>query len=193
MKTEKPRRWAALLVAVLTVLGACGGPAEEGAEPEAALAAAAPTLADLEALGIPNAAMPLPHVLTMGQPTEEQLTALVNLGYTNFISLRASSEEGTGWEEGITCDEGIQLARLPVSGPEDLTREKVMELDRLLAQAGNEGTVIYCATGNRAAALLALRAYWLEGVDPRAALELGRRAGLGRWETAVSELLAAPR
>jgi protein tyrosine phosphatase (PTP) superfamily phosphohydrolase (DUF442 family) len=137
--------------------------------------------------------MPLEHLVTMGQPTPEQLSALVDLGYTDFISLRPVAESGAGWEEGIVADEGIAFARVAVSGAEGLTRENVAALDEAIDAAGGRPTVIYCASGNRVGAMLALRAYWLEGAEPEAALALGREAGLSRLEPVVAELLAAPR
>jgi protein tyrosine phosphatase (PTP) superfamily phosphohydrolase (DUF442 family) len=193
MKTEKPCRWALFVAVTVTAMGGCDASPEEEGAPSAELTTPAPTLADVQAVGIQNTAMPLDNLVTTGQPTEEQLFALVDLGYTNFISLRPPTEEGAGWEEGIASDEGIQFARIPVDGAQGLTRENVLELDRLLGQAGDEGTVVYDSSGNRVGALLALRAYWLEGADPQAALDLGRRAGLSGLEPTVSELLAAPR
>ncbi|SVC09755.1 uncharacterized protein METZ01_LOCUS262609, partial [marine metagenome] len=51
----------------------------------------------------------------------------------------------------------------------------------------------YCASGNRVGGLLALKAYWLDGVEPDDALEIGRQAGLTGLESAVQELLSQPR
>jgi protein tyrosine phosphatase (PTP) superfamily phosphohydrolase (DUF442 family) len=208
MNNENYRRKVLLTYAVTAMLVACGEPAEEtppplaeptGAETTPAETAAretpvpAPTLEQVQAVGVPNTGMPLDNVVTAGQPTQEQLSELVDLGFTNFVSLRPNTEEGTGWEEGIALDEGIQFARIPVAGAEDLTRENVLELDRILDEAAEEQTVLYCSSSNRVGALLALRAYWLEGADQRTALELGRSAGLSRLEPQVTELLAAPR
>jgi protein tyrosine phosphatase (PTP) superfamily phosphohydrolase (DUF442 family) len=190
-RTHARTRW--LTTALAPLLVACGDGEREAPPPEAALAAPAPTLADVQAAGVPNTAMPLDNVVTAAQPTEEQLAALVDLGYTNFVSLRPATEEGAGWEEGIAPDEGIRFARIPVEGETGLTRENVLELDRILKESQEEGTVLYCSSSNRVGALLALRAYWLEGANPQAALELGRRAGLSRLEPAVAELLATPR
>jgi protein tyrosine phosphatase (PTP) superfamily phosphohydrolase (DUF442 family) len=207
-ETHSRTKWLAWTLA--TLLCACGAP-EEGAEEPPPLAeptgaettpaetaaretpVPAPTLEQVQSIGVPNTGMPLDNVVTAGQPTQEQLSELVDLGYTNFVSLRPNTEEGTGWEEGIAADEGIQFARIPVAGAEGLTRENVLELDRILDEAAEEQTVLYCSSSNRVGALLALRAYWLEGADQQTALELGRNAGLSRLEPQVTELLAAPR
>lgn len=178
----------------LVALAACGEPAPE-AQPEAPVAAApSVTLTDVEGLGVPNASMPMEHLLAAGQPTEEQMAALIQMGYTNFVSLRDPSERGAGWEETRVMDMGdISFSRIPVSGAEDLTRENVEALDRILDEAAAQNTVLYCGSSNRVGGLLALRAYWLDGATAEEALALGRDAGLRGLEPAVAELLAQPR
>lgn len=181
-------------LAGLLAFAACGGPAPE-ARPEAPISAA-PTvsLADIERLGVPNPSMPIEHLLAAGQPTEEQMAALIQLGYTNFVSLREPGETGAGWEETRVMDMGdISFSRIPVTGAEGLTRANVEALDRVLDEAGAKNTVLYCGSGNRVGGLLALRAYWLEGATAEEALALGRDAGLRSLEPAVADLLAQPR
>jgi len=196
MKTENARWWRLMTTAVL-VVGACAESAEdeEEAPPPETLTAAAPTLADLQAIGIPNTAMPLSNVVTARQPTEEQLTALVDHGFIHFISLSPSTAEGAGWEEGIAADAGIHFSRIPVEGADGLTRENVFELDRVLNEVEDQdrATVVYAVNADEVGAMLALRAHWLEGADPEVAIELGQRAGLSGLERSVRELLTAPR
>ena len=80
-----------------------------------------------------------------------------------------------------------------MAGAGGLTRENVMVLSEILEEASSENTVLYCASSNRVGGLLALKAYWLDGVEPDAALEIGRQAGLTGLESAVQELLSQPR
>lgn len=169
-----------------------GGAAAEADGAEAATTVAADPLPTAEALGVENAAAPLPGLLTSAQISEEQLEGLREVGYGTFISLRPTSEAGAGWEEVYATEHGVSFDRIPVAGADDLTRENVETLDRMLDEAG-EGAVLYCASSNRVGALLALRAYWLDGADPEEALELGRAAGMTRLEGRVTELLAEPR
>jgi len=192
MNTTLKYLFRALLVA-MPLWVACGEPAPEPRGEASITSGRAITLADVQALGVPNPGMPQSNLVTMGQPTQEQLARLVDLGYASFISLRPSTEEGTGWEEAMVSDEGISFVRLPVAGAEGLTRENVAALDRLLGEAADQPTVLYCASGGRVGAMLALRAYWMHGASAEEALALGREAGLTRLEPAVSELLAAPR
>jgi uncharacterized protein (TIGR01244 family) len=132
--------------------------------------------------------MPIAGMVTGGQPDQAQLDALVAAGFENFISLRPAGEDGAGWEEsGVGAP--ASFARLPIRGGTDLTRENVEALGRMLDEAGDGATVLYCASGNRVGALLALKAAWLDGVPPEDAMELGLAAGMTRLEPAVAELL----
>ena len=183
-------RRPSLGIATVLLIGACSAPAPNGTQGDAA---AAPTLEDVRALGVRNAAAPAPGLLTAGQPTQEQIDRLADMGYRRFISLRVPSEDGAGWEEAHLSSNEASFDRIPVSGRAGLTRENVAALDRLLDESEGEPTVVYCASSNRVGALLALRAYWHEGADAEEALALGRSAGLASLEPAVAELLAEPR
>jgi uncharacterized protein (TIGR01244 family) len=141
------------------------------------------------ALGMQNAREPRPGLVTAGQPDQETLPGLTDAGFTTLISLRPASERGAGWEEDQASESGVSFTRIPVAGAEGLTRENVEALDRALEAAGDTPTLLYCASGNRAGALLALRAHWIEGVPPERALALGRDAGMTGLEPAVAALL----
>ena len=138
-------------------------------------------------LGVRNARMPIEGLLTSGQVTEEQFDALAEEGYRHFISLRPESENGAGWEEAYA--QPGTFNRIPIAGAGDLTRENVAALDELLDEAGDDPAVLYCASSNRVGALLALRAYWMDGVPAEEAAELGRAAGMTSLEGPVLELL----
>ncbi len=181
MSTSNGRRPRGLFLLGSVALVACSA-AERPPEQ------APPTLAAAVALGVPNAREPIPGLVTAGQPTPDQLDGLVATGYTHFVSLRPATESGAGWEEERS-GANLDFTRIPVSGATDLTRDNVEALDRVLAEAGGAPTVLYCASGNRVGALLALRAYWLDGASATDALALGRAAGLTRLEPAVMALL----
>lgn len=148
-----------------------------------------PTLADATELGVRNARMPVDGVVTAGQPTPEQVEGLVEAGYTAFISLRPEAEDGAGWEESHASDGSYDFRRLPISGAGDLNRENVEAFAELLDETDGEPTVLYCASSNRVGAMLALKAYWIDGAEPEEALELGRAGGLTRLEGPVREIL----
>lgn len=184
---------AALLV--LAPLAGCADapqPAPDAAsEPVPVVSTAAPA-GDLDAalaMGVPYAHEPSPGVLTAGQITQAQMDALAASGYTTFISLRLPTEEGTGWEEAYAAQSGLSFARIPVGGPEGLTRENAEALDHVLKAAGDGKAMLYCGSANRVGALLAMRAHWLDGATPEEAMALGKAAGMTRLEPDVARLL----
>lgn len=198
MRLHKPVRairLPALIGAVFVV--ACGEPAQEPANTSTGQASmtSAPsvTATEIQDLGVRNGTILTDNLLAAGQVTEVQFEELVDMGYTNFISLRPTSENGAGWEEAHVVDDDVTFTRIPVAGAGGLTRENVMALNEILEEASSENTVLYCASSNRVGGLLALKAYWLDGVEPDDALEIGRQAGLTGLESAVQELLSQPR
>jgi protein tyrosine phosphatase (PTP) superfamily phosphohydrolase (DUF442 family) len=191
MKTLSNHRPLLAGLVAVALTSACA--AEERSEtPEAPqVAVATASLEDATSLAVRNARLPQPQLLTAGQLTEAQLDGLAEAGFENFISLRLADEDGAGWEEAYAASQSVSFTRLPVAGSDGLTLENVQELDRLLDAAGDAPTVLYCGSSNRVGALLALRAFWLDGASAEEALELGRAGGMTRLEPAVDELLAA--
>lgn len=190
MNSPTRRRTTPLFLLGLLAALACTADARPQAEVEVqALSQPAITLESATALEVRNARMPLPGLVTAGQPTQEQFDGLVAAGFENFISLRLADEGGAGWEEEYAPGAGASFTRLPVSGSAGLNRETAEELGRLLDAAGDGGTVLYCGSSNRVGALLALKAFWVDGVSAEDALELGKAAGVTRLESTLVELL----
>lgn len=180
----KPSRIMSRLLATVLVgtsLVACGGGAS--GEPPVAAADEAPALA------LPNQRQPEPQITTGGAPTAEDLTAAAAAGYVLVVDLRTETEPGQPEARAAVEALGMRYASIPVAGADGVTPEAAAELDALLASA--EGpAIVHCASGNRAGALLALRAF-AGGADVEAALEVGRSAGLTSLEGAVRERLEA--
>ncbi|MEM9291075.1 MAG: protein tyrosine phosphatase family protein [Acidobacteriota bacterium] len=144
----------------------------------------------LDTLEIRNSALPLPNVLTAGQPTEEQLRQAAELGFRTVINLRSEGED-LGFDEAAVATElGLEYLAIPISGAQDLTPKAVETLSEALANAPTQPVLLHCASSNRVGALLALKAQWLDGASTQEALILGREAGLTRLEPAVTEMLS---
>ena len=174
------------LAALSLLLGCSSGNPEADA---GASESPAPSLEMASALGVRTARMPVEGMLTAGQPTEEQLEGLLDAGFAHVISLRPESEDGAGWEETHASAAGYDFDRLPIVGAESLTRENVEAFAALLEETEGEPTVVYCASGNRVGAMLALKAFWLDGVEPEEALEIGLAGGMTRLTEPVAEIL----
>lgn len=177
----------ALGLALVGLLAACGGRAQEpGGAAEAVAQTAVPDAAEL----LPNGKRLEGDLLAGGQPSLEQLRALRDLGYRTVVDLRTEGEGGPGAEEveGL----GLSFVRLSVAGAEDISEEKARTLDVVLGSV--EGPVVlHCGSGNRVGALLALRARYVEGASPEEALERGKEAGLTGLEPVVRQRLGLPR
>ena len=141
---------------------------------------------------LPNGHRPLPGLLTGGQPSADQITHLAAVGYQVVVSLRAPAEGAPSLAEHARSL-GLSYVEIPVTGPEDLDRERVAALGKLVVERGERPLVVFCATGNRAGALLALEQAQVEGWPPEAALWVGQAAGLDQLEDEVRELLGLPR
>lgn len=153
----------------------------------AVLAAPPPLLPPLQ-----NARTPAAGVLSGGQPTRDQIASAGLAGYKTVINLRQATEPGFGWEAAAVEAAGMAYVSIPVDGAAGLTRGNVVRLDAALKEAAEKGPVLlHCGSGNRIGAMLALRAVWLEGKDPAAALEYGRAAGLTSLEPVVQAMLAS--
>jgi uncharacterized protein (TIGR01244 family) len=125
--------------------------------------------------------------VSSGQPDEALLQAIADAGFTTVVDFRSPNED-RGLDEQKAVEElGMVYATLPVSGPSDVTFDNAAALDKILAE--NEGRVfLHCSSGNRAAALYALREKLL-GASNDDALEVGKVAGLTRFESIVTERL----
>jgi uncharacterized protein (TIGR01244 family) len=122
------------------------------------------------------------------QPTEATLEEIKAAGYAAVIDLRGPDENrGLVDERASVESRGMSYIPLPILGAGDITYDNANELDRLLAQF-DKPVFVHCGSGNRAGALLALRAK-INGADNDTALEAGRETGLTGLENVVRERL----
>lgn len=136
-------------------------------------------------LDVPHAFQPFEDVCCAGQPDEQCLQQARDKGYRTVVNLRTAGEV-TDWDPEAVCrDLGLEYVHIPISGPDDLTEENARRLDEAISDDSARPALVHCGTSNRVGALFAIRAAWLQGVDPESALELGRDAGLTKLEDAV--------
>ncbi len=119
--------------------------------------------------------------------------ALTIRGLGTVIDLRSSDEIGPDNPVAIEARAlNLDYVSLPVAGAEDLTPARVEHLRSALDSSRGQ-VLLYCTNGDRAGALLALMAHQEEGLSRRAALSLGRRAGLRALEAEVERRMRALR
>jgi uncharacterized protein (TIGR01244 family) len=175
------------LAALVALLGftACAAPAPEPApsaapEPEPEVAGIDP------AQLLPNGAEPFAGLITGGQPTLEQLDAASAQGIKTVINLRTPGESEIG--QADVEARGMTYVALPIAS-DGLTAENAAAFAAAI-DAAERPAIVHCGSGNRVGALFALKAYYQDGADTDAAVELGNTAGLTRMEPAVREHLA---
>lgn len=182
-----------MLIGLCGALGCAGSgayaPSPEHAEADAATqqvessAAAESNLAAL--VDIPNAKRPRPYLLTGGMPSEANLASAGQAGFATVVSLLPETEPEQSTVEGL----GMTFVSIPVAAPDDLTEDNARKLGAVLQAPDNRPILLHCGSGNRAGALLALEAHFVEGLSPEEALTLGKAAGLTSLEPVVRERL----
>ena len=127
--------------------------------------------------------------MASGQPTQEQLAALADMGIKHVINLRPDSE--TDWDEKSVV-EGLNMEYhlIPVPGKPGITIENAKKLDELLQQLEGEPLLLHCSSSNRVGSLIALAEYHVRGADIETALAKGRDYGLTRLEPMIREKLS---
>lgn len=153
--------------------------------------AMAATPAETTLAGLPHVAFPAPHRVASGRLQASDIATLEHAGIRQVIDLSVDSETPGFDEAAAVRAAGIGYRNLPIHGAGDLTRANVAQFDRLLRDAGDQLTLVHCASGNRVGAMIALRAALVDGQSTEAALAEGRRWGLKSLEPAVRERLQA--
>ena len=97
---------------------------------------------------------PREHLFTGGQPSAQQLRDVAQSGVTTVIDLRMPQEDAVTTKPLLPSNSACATYACPLPAPPTSTTP-MRTLDRLLRQDTNT-TLLHCASGNRAGALLAL-------------------------------------
>lgn len=163
--------------------------------PDAASAAAPTPASALERQAVagpalPNLRQPRPGLYTGGQPAAEAWTAMAAAGVGTVINLRPEAELAGRDEAAEVHAAGMAYHQIPVAGANDITAENADRLWSLL-QAAKGPVVVHCASGNRVGGLLSVALVRHGGLQPEAALALGREAGMASTEAKAKMVLAS--
>ena len=107
---------------------------------------------------------------------QEQVEFIKSLGVSLAIDLKESGE--TDFDDSGAFEQlGVEYAHFPISDVSSLEFEGLCRFEKLLGSA--EGPkLIYCMSGNRVSALLALKLVLVCGHPKQRALDLAMRVGL---------------
>lgn len=132
---------------------------------------------------------PSDKVLVGGQPTADVLRQAAESGIEVVVNMRGVDEDPGYDEEALAAELGLTYLRVPIAGPQDLSPESVMLFDAVLKQVGDRPSLMHCGSGNRVGAMYALHASKYDGLEPEAAIEVGKAHGLKGLEGTVREKL----
>lgn len=150
-------------------------------------AADAPTYRQIVETQVENLSQPEANRFSSAQPTQEQLAALAEAGVKHIVSLRPASE--LDWDERAVVESlGMTYHNVPVSVPDGINQDNANAFSQLLADIGDEPTLMHCASGNRVGAMVALK-HGQETGDVETAVTLGKAWGMTRLEDMVRNKL----
>lgn len=141
----------------------------------------------IESFDMANTIMFSKKIIVGGQPTIDDLHNMQASGITQIVNLRPENEVIDFDEVALIQQLGMQYHLIPVTEIATFTRKTAEKLLQILAL--EEPTLVHCASGNRVGALIALAAYWCEGVNAQDALDKGLQAGLTKLAPEVKKLM----
>ena len=126
-----------------------------------------------------------------GQPDAPAIEDAGMEGVTLIINLRSESESDW-YEAGAAETFGLQYLQVPVDGrATPLAPEPFNQINQVVEANPDSKILVHCASGNRAAAWLAIYLAQVRGMNAEEAISLARQAGLtsGGLENKVREYL----
>ena len=140
---------------------------------------------------MPNTSRPAPQRIAAGAVEPQDVSGLRAAGVER-VNTRRLDAETPGFDEAAAMRAaGIDYESLPINGADGLTRENVERFAQLLAESGDDLTLVHCGGSNRVGALVALKAGWLENRPLEEAVAEGTRWGLSGLEPEVRKRLDA--
>ena len=121
--------------------------------------------------------------------SSDQIDFVKSLGVNRVIDLK-SSEETPFLDKQEFENTGIEYFNLPIQDLETLSFDELQEFGKLINHKSGK-VLVYCMSGNRVGALLALNACIVCGHPKKRSLEFGERIGMKNPNTKqiISELL----
>jgi len=127
--------------------------------------------------GLANARQFERGIVTAGQPTAEQIEAAQAQGVQTVINLRPQGEMQEFDEAALVQKTGMNYVHIPVAGPDDINDANARLLDEALVP-GALPALVHCGSANRAGALIAYRARFIQHKSDHESMGLGIAAGL---------------
>jgi len=146
-------------------------------------------MADDDGYGFTNPKMPTEKIITGGQPTVADVEKLKAAGVKLIINMRGANERDQSDIKAAAAAAGMRYLNIPITSNNAISAESAKLLDEALASEKDGKVFTHCGSGNRVGAIMALRAYHVEGKTAEEAIAFGKSAGLTRLEGVVKEKL----
>jgi len=127
--------------------------------------------------GLPNAAEPVPGLITGGQPSEQQLKAFKAAGGEVVVDNRDPMEPRPFDEPVVVRAAGLEYVNLPiVEGA--ATADTMKRMHEVLRKLEGRKTLVHCNSGNRTSAGLIPYLMIDKSMEEEAAVDVAMRGGL---------------
>lgn len=140
---------------------------------------------------IPNARVTQSGLLVGGQPSLTQLKEIQEAGYRTVVNLRTPDEPGDEGEPAAVERLGMKYVSIPVPGAVGLTEQNARALGKALSRRDALPAVVHCSIGQRAAALLGLKAFVVDRLSASASIDLAKGLGLTTLEADLRKRIKA--
>tara|TARA_B110001454_G_scaffold124375_1_gene116053 strand:+ start:34869 stop:35339 length:471 start_codon:yes stop_codon:yes gene_type:complete len=125
-----------------------------------------------------------------GQPTEEELTSFKKNTGAVVMDLRSIDELGNCSEPATVSKLGMQYGRVLFEKSATIDPEVIKQIDQQVADAKDKPVFLFCKSGNRASAWLAIHLVKKENKSIDEAVSIAKTTGLkSDMEKAVREYL----
>ena len=138
-------------------------------------------------ISIPNGRLYDGYVLG-GLPSKKQFDDAYAAGFESAMSLMDNDEDGIRDIAPYASSLGIRYIRFTVRGKDDLNESMAWQFASTLSMVGRPA-IIHSAGGERAGAMFALMAFFVDEVSAEDALAIGKRAGMGSLEAHLRTVL----
>lgn len=130
------------------------------------------------------------NIYVSGTPTEKQMADFKKQRGATVLDLRATDELGNCSEPAAATKVGLQYNRVNFDKKAKIEPQIIADIDQAVAAAGDKPILLFCKTGNRAAAWLAIHLVRKEGKPLEEAILTAKNLGLKTdMEKAVREYL----
>ncbi|HJS42799.1 MAG TPA: sulfur transferase domain-containing protein [Gemmatimonadales bacterium] len=127
--------------------------------------------------GLPNAAEPVPGLITGGQPSEQQVKAFKAAGGEVVVDNRDPMEPRPFDEPAVVRAAGLEYVNLPiVEGA--ATADTMKRIHEVLRRLEGRKALVHCNSGNRTSAGLIPYLMIEKGMEEEAAMDVAMRGGL---------------